>query len=637
MECAMYNAFFEFQEKPFKLVPNPEFLYLSKSHEIALAHLTYAVEQGDGFVVITGEVGTGKTTLCRNFLERLNDLNDTAYIFNPRLAPSELLASICSEFGLYTRETSTKSLLDTLYDYLILKNKQGHKVILLIDEAQSLSIENLEMVRMLSNLETSRNKLLQIVLVGQPELSDTLDSYELRQLAQRVSLGCYLSPLTAQETEGYIKHRINIAAQRQVDLFSSRACKLIHQHANGIPRLINIIADRCLLTAFSLDHKRIGAAIAQAAIKEIAGRGRAATKKSLWHRRLAYGGTAGLIVLFVAGVGVATVPWVRQHLTSAGFPNQHTIRTATGHGATPSVSQETVAGTTETPEMPPPTQSDALQQKSSNHDAVSTQTGADGKNAITAQVAPSFSEEPAQSPEQATPAGKSSSGVEIEDLEHAIRDLEHTSSRFEAVSALLAQWQQSGPHPNQIPAVSDDRSFFEISARQYGLRLYCVENDWALVERLNLPAMVALIQKTSPSPVYLTMVGRHDRAILLSDGKDDRMIETTSDQLKPFLAGPVYLFWKNIFGFDAVISQGANPVAILAVKALLRQIGYQVPDTAFFDQRTHKVVTDFQHRHQIEPDGLVGPLTKMFLVSDAKGYDVPQVVTGQHPESEGGL
>lgn len=198
----MYNTFFGFREKPFKLVPNPDFLYLSRSHQIALAHLTYAVDQGDGFVVITGEVGTGKTTLCRIFLERLDERTDSAYIFYPKLDSVQLLTAICNEFGIRTNHTSVKPLLDVINGFLIMKNQEDRKVILLIDEAQNLSVENLEMVRMLSNLETTRSKLLQIILVGQPELGDKLDTYELRQLAQRISLSTYLSPLGQNETTG---------------------------------------------------------------------------------------------------------------------------------------------------------------------------------------------------------------------------------------------------------------------------------------------------------------------------------------------------------------------------------------------------------------------------------------------------
>jgi type II secretory pathway predicted ATPase ExeA len=265
----MYNSYFGFREKPFKLVPNPEYLFLSKTHEIALAHLTYATEQGEGFVVIIGEVGTGKTTLCRNYLESLDEDTNSAYIFNPHLDTKDLLVGIIHEYGLRTEEKNTKALLDILNEFLIKQNTVDRKVVLLIDEAQLLSIENLEMVRMLSNLETTKSKLLQIILVGQPELAAKLETYELRQLSQRISLNYHLTPLPREDTQAYIQHRIGIASQRQDKIFTPDACRLVYQYSGGIPRLINIACDRALLTAYSQNKTSVTKAVMQTAIEEL--------------------------------------------------------------------------------------------------------------------------------------------------------------------------------------------------------------------------------------------------------------------------------------------------------------------------------------------------------------------------------
>jgi general secretion pathway protein A len=178
----MYQNFFGFKERPFQLVPNPAYLFLSPSHEEALAHLTYATSQGDGFVVVTGEVGTGKTTLCRAFIESLDDQTEVAYIFNPKLTAIELLQTICDEFGIQTSADTTKAIIDAFNAFLMEKKSQGLQVLLIIDEAQNLNHDVLEQVRLLSNIETNTEKLLQIILVGQPEMADLLDSYELRQL-----------------------------------------------------------------------------------------------------------------------------------------------------------------------------------------------------------------------------------------------------------------------------------------------------------------------------------------------------------------------------------------------------------------------------------------------------------------------
>ena len=265
----MYNKFFGFKEKPFKLVPNPEYLFLSKSHEEALAHLTYAISHGDGFVEITGEVGTGKTTLCRVFLGSLDTSIEAAYIFNPKLDALQLLKAINDEFGIDSKPDNTKDLIDILNEFLIEKKAAGHKVLVLIDEAQNLSLEVLEQLRLLSNLETTQEKLLQIILVGQPELGAMLSSHQLRQLGQRITINCQLDPLTPQETMDYIRHRISLASHRAGPPFEKASYRAIYEYSQGIPRLINIACDRVLLNAFGRNSFKITGSITKEAIKEL--------------------------------------------------------------------------------------------------------------------------------------------------------------------------------------------------------------------------------------------------------------------------------------------------------------------------------------------------------------------------------
>jgi general secretion pathway protein A len=253
----MYTRFFGFKERPFKLVPNPAYLYLSKGHEEALAHLQCAIVHEDGFVAITGEVGTGKTTLCRSFLENLGKEVEAAYIFNPRLDAVGLLKAINQELGIEHTADAIKPLTDTLNQYLMAQHAQGKKVLLIIDEAQNLGRDVLEQLRLLSNLETTLHKLLQIVLVGQPELGDLLDSHELRQLRQRITLYARLRPFTFKETRDYIEHRIRIASGRSAVRFTRAACRRIHRFAGGIPRLINIACDRALLCAFGVESRKV--------------------------------------------------------------------------------------------------------------------------------------------------------------------------------------------------------------------------------------------------------------------------------------------------------------------------------------------------------------------------------------------
>ncbi len=208
----MYNRFWGFRQKPFKLVPSPDFLFLSSTHEEALAHLKFTLSEGEGFLMITGEVGTGKSTLCRAFLQELDPAVACAYIFNPKLNPLQLLKNINTEFGIPADADTAQELVEILNTFLIEKKAKDQKVVIIIDEAQNLSVESLEQVRLLSNLETTREKLLQIVLVGQPELAKKIDSFELRQLGQRISLACQLKPLSYDESVQFIQHRINVAS-----------------------------------------------------------------------------------------------------------------------------------------------------------------------------------------------------------------------------------------------------------------------------------------------------------------------------------------------------------------------------------------------------------------------------------------
>lgn len=270
----MYNSFFGFREKPFKLVPNPGYLYLSRSHEEALAHLKYAVAQGEGFVEITGEVGTGKTLLCRTFLQNMSHGLETAYIFNPKLSAKGLLRAINSEFGISSDLETTKELIDELNKFLIKKKADGRRAVLIIDEAQNLGWQVLEQLRLLSNLETTREKLLQMILVGQPELSRMLASHELRQLAQRISLSCNIEPLAFQETSQYIIHRIHVASRKPRVEFTKQALRRIYRYSGGIPRLINIVCDRALLVAFSKNVHRITHRVVNSATAEISARNR---------------------------------------------------------------------------------------------------------------------------------------------------------------------------------------------------------------------------------------------------------------------------------------------------------------------------------------------------------------------------
>ena len=270
----MYLSFFGLNEKPFAITPDPRYLYLSERHAEALAHLLYGINESGGFIQLTGEVGTGKTTVVRTLLSRVPHHADVAVILNPRVTPVEFLLTICEELGLGMADAdrdSVKQMVDALNRRLLSAHAEGRRIIVIVDEAQNLSAEVLEQVRLLTNLETPTQKLLQIILIGQPELRELLDRTELRQLAQRITGRYHLEPLSREETRGYIRHRLRVAGAAG-EIFTPAALAEVHRLSTGIPRVINVTCDRALLGAYTQETRKITAALVRLAAGEVYGR-----------------------------------------------------------------------------------------------------------------------------------------------------------------------------------------------------------------------------------------------------------------------------------------------------------------------------------------------------------------------------
>ena len=269
----MYTSFFGLNEKPFAITPDPRYLFMSERHGEALAHLVYGVTESGGFMQLTGEVGTGKTTLVRTLLQnKLPNNADVAVVLNPRLSVIEFLETICEELGILAPEMrgSVKALVDALNRQLLRAHAEGRRVILVVDEAQNLSRDVLEQVRLLTNLETAKQKLLQIILIGQPELRDLLAREDLRQLAQRITGRYHLEPLSRDETGQYIEHRLRVAGALG-EVFDSGAKREVYRLTEGVPRLINVICDRALLGAYSKESRRVNRRLIRRAAAEIKG------------------------------------------------------------------------------------------------------------------------------------------------------------------------------------------------------------------------------------------------------------------------------------------------------------------------------------------------------------------------------
>ena len=266
----MYCDFFGFTEKPFTITPNPHFIFLSSIHREAYARLLYGVDSHAGFIALTGEVGTGKTTLLRTLLTQLDpEKYKSALIFNFCVSAEQLLASICREFGVEAGEQTRFGYLDALNIFLIEQNSAGRTVLLVIDEAQNLDPEVLEQVRMISNLETERDKLIQIILAGQPELNAVLKRHDLRQLNQRITVRCRLAAMKVDDVSQYINHRVAVAGSRIPGIFSPAAIRKIYRFSRGIPRLINVACEQSLVLAWTREQRSVSPSMATEIILEL--------------------------------------------------------------------------------------------------------------------------------------------------------------------------------------------------------------------------------------------------------------------------------------------------------------------------------------------------------------------------------
>ena len=590
----MYEKFFSFSEKPFKLVPNPAYLFLSKSHEEALAHLNYALAQGDGFVEITGEVGTGKTTLCRAFLENLDNNTIAAYIFNPRLGPKQLIKTINDELGIKYDTDNTKDLIDKLNAFLMRQKAASKKVILLIDEAQNLSRNILEQLRLLSNLETSKEKLLQIILVGQPELSDILDSHELRQLGQRITLRYHLTPLTYKETVEYIKYRINIAARKAGIKFDRSAYRQIYRYSGGIPRVINISCDRSLLTAFGLSQRKISGSIARTSIKELKSRG--AKKK----HDLIYGNKAIIIfaVLALILIGVSyrqtLVQWIEPSFNDTAPPMVETspaVEPGDGDMSLAADDEETNSIITdlENDEMAGPGQIPVLENQ----------------------------------PPEDIPAAEQ---VATMDLMEYLAAMDIKSSRSIALKQVMELWQTAVEIKPYLNTLDDDQAFFRLTAKPSGIFIHRLETDMDLLKRLNLPAILECYPPGSNEAAYLALSKIDGDKLFLGSAVQKRMVETDINEINFSWSGIAYLPWKNFLSIWGTIPTRASKDSIITLKLLLNDLGFDnVAMNEEYDRWTRSAVEEVQAKYGIPVDGYVGPLTKIILYREKNIFDMPHL------------
>ncbi len=605
----MYNNFYGFRERPFQLVPNPAYLFLSRSHEEAMAHLVYAISQGDGFVEMTGEVGTGKTTLCRAVLENLDKFTEAAYIFNPKLDALQLLKAISDEFGIASHGEDIKNLIDGLNGFLMKKKAEGKKVVLIIDEAQNLSKDVLEQLRLLSNLETTTSKLLQIILVGQPELSEMLDSHDLRQLGQRITLSCHLTPLTFKETREYIQHRIQVASQKSDVKFARGAYRAIYRYSGGVPRMINIASDRVLLTAFGLNRKRMTGIIARAAIRELAGRVNV-RKTALGGGRkmpLSLGVLLGVLVavLYLASIFLVIHRSVDMRISTLLESKEL---------ETPKVRQK-VENEKEKMLDPYLSQATVLPSAIKENQA----------NPALIPKAPAMETETEKPPFQESQK-QGSLSKPLGNFDDYLNSMDRRATRTHALTAVLDLWTDQPEITSLLDTMDDDQAFFRIAAKQKGLQILRVTEGLDLLRKLNLPAILEIRMGDNLPPKFVALVKMHQDDLTFSAPERGEM-ECAFSQIKPYWGGVAYVPWKDFLGYEGVIPYESSADSVLSLKAFIRDLGYEgIEISSAYNGQTIMVIKGIQAKHGIQTDGLVGPFTKIALYNENRSLNIPRLV-----------
>jgi general secretion pathway protein A len=548
----MYTHFYGLREKPFTLSPDPKYLFLSDSHREALAHLLYGIEQGEGFIAVTGEVGTGKTTLCRTLLDRLDPSTEVAFVFNPPLSGMELLQAIHHELGLLGGEATRQELTEELNQFLLEKKAQGRRVLLIVDEAQNLERDALEQVRLLGNLETSTAKLIQIILLGQPELDAKLASPDLRQLRQRITVRWRLAPLNAAETREYVTHRLRVAGASR-ELFTELATREVHRRSRGIPRVINLLCDRALLAGFAAQSQSIGLGLVSQVEKEIAGPPRGGSYFASWRDKFALRPD----LLLAALVGAAAVALALGIALSAGW-----LR-----GDAKEVSPDVAAGAEE--ELAPPPSPLAL--------------------------LPVVSSPPPTEPRV--------------DLAEALARLSPAATGAASFDALLEAWGEpkAGADVLSIGQVQD-----QLRARGFSV-IALVGSDLDALRKIDRPALLML--KALDGAARPVLLERLDSdAAQLRGLAFEGAARVPLVDLAAHWDRTAYVAWRNSAQLPELLVRGEATEAVIWLQSALAQLGHFTGDaTGRFDARTAQAVRAFQRAQGIAPDAAVGPFTQLML------------------------
>jgi len=563
----MYERFFSLDASPFVLTPDPRFLFRSRGHHDILASLRYGIASQKGIMALIGDVGTGKTTLCRALLQELPKDVQSALILNPHLSDTELLGAILDDLGLERRGATRAELMLVLVEHLLAAGAAGRTVVVILDEAQQMSIEALEQIRILSNLETPSRKLLQIVLAGQSELADRLRRRELRQLDQRIGIRCQLQPLSRNETFRYIEHRLRAAGLAGSMPFTRAAIARIYSRSRGTPRVVNLVCDRALLAAYSTGARVIDDRLVRLAIRNLWGRNPVTLRARVWRRPVA---VAAAAVGITVGVGAGTVHWryARNPTSHAslGVPVATADVRATGSETTVSIAP-----------APPPI--------------------------VSATADPVMS-----SPARSEAASSAAS---------LLGELIRLWGIPDDVTTAMATWSRS----NGLPDVVAVAERYQLSAT------YLPQPSLAELRAIGLPALLVL-RGTGGEQFYLLRRAQGDAITLLGPAGEE--IRDGAERLGATPPMGVWILWRNVDQLPADPLREATPTVIATVALRLYKLGYLTePLPTTYEPRLGRAVRGFQRAVGLPEDGLLGPRTTLALARVVAGRFGPTILDGQ--------
>ncbi len=599
----MYNDYFGFKEAPFSIAPDPRYLYMTSQHREALAHLVYGLNSEGGCILLTGEVGTGKTTICRCLLNQLPDNANVALVLNPKVSEVELLETICDELKISypDSDNTVKTYTDRIYDYLIESHRKNKKIVLIIDEAQNLDRTVLEQLRLLTNLETNQQKLLQIIILGQPELLEILARSDMRQLAQRITARFHLKPLSRDEVKAYVSHRLAVSGQN-IQLFPEKSIKLLYKLSHGIPRLINIICDRALLGAYVESQYSVSPSIIKKAAAEVFGELKNVTKlqkKKNWAIPLTV--AAGIILIFFAGIITIL------NFSDDGNENKIIATQSTEIQADSTTNESVIKKETVTAE------------DNTDIHALADTREITGNSDIDADMI-QIEEQVAVDSKTPVPSGISDN-TSVNQIDEILNS--STNNPATAYQQLFKTW---GKQYDTKAATTACRQ-----AKPHALSCLHKQGNLNSLKAHNRPAVLTLFNnKGEPRHVTVTEIIGDTATVFFNNS----MHRLKLDDLDRYWYGQYILLWQKPASYVSAVSPGGNGEIINWLNEKLNIVNKIEPSNTPINSYSKPLVEkvkSFQLKQQLTADGIVGPLTIIHLNTES-GMQAPTLVPPSKPE-----